>query len=115
MKIATYNCGIELLLNMIGGKWKTLIMYYLINKRKRFSELKSLLPGITSKMLTKQLRELERDGLIKREIYHQVPLKVEYSLTAKGMELEEILLQMCEVGTRYLDHEDSCQKAVQLV
>ncbi|RFT62943.1 transcriptional regulator [Bacillus clarus] len=100
---------------MIGGKWKILIMYYLITKRKRFSELKSILPGITSKMLTKQLRELERDGLITREIYHQVPLKVEYFLTAKGIELEVILLQMCEVGTRYLDHKNSFQKAVQFV
>ncbi|PEK51816.1 MarR family transcriptional regulator [Bacillus toyonensis] len=107
LKEVTYNCGLELLSDMITGKWKTLILFYLISEKKRFSALKSLLPGITSKMLTKQLRELEQSGLIERKIYQQVPMKVEYSLTSKGYELEAILFQMCEIGTNYL--EDICE------
>ncbi|OTX10853.1 hypothetical protein BK712_04620 [Bacillus thuringiensis serovar seoulensis] len=103
LKEVTYNCGLELLSHMITGKWKMLILFYLISEKKRFSELKSLLPGITSKMLTKQLRELEQSRLIERKIYQQVPMKVEYSLTSKGYELEAILFQMCEIGTNYLE------------
>lgn len=103
LKEVTYNCGLELLSDMITGKWKMLILFYLISEKKRFSELKSLLPGITSKMLTKQLRELEQNKLIERKIYQQVPMKVEYSLTSKGYQLEAILCQMCEIGTNYLE------------
>ncbi|WP_034671462.1 winged helix-turn-helix transcriptional regulator [Ectobacillus panaciterrae] len=111
----TYNCGIELLSNMITGKWKMLIMYYLIYEKKRFGELKGLLPGITSSMLTKQLRELEKDGLIDRKIYQEIPLKVEYSLTPKGYELKDILFQMCELGTRYLENDNHYRNVPQLV
>lgn len=94
-------CGIEALVDMIGGKWKTLILFHLIDGTKRFGELKKLMSGVTQRMLTNQLRELEADGLISREIYKEIPPKVEYSLTDLGLSLESILEQMCQWGTRY--------------
>lgn len=96
-------CGIEALVDIIGGKWKTLILFHLIDGTKRFGELKKLMPGITQRMLTNQLRELEADGLISREIYKEIPPKVEYSLTDLGLSLEGILEQMCQWGTKYQD------------
>ncbi|QQE80182.1 helix-turn-helix domain-containing protein [Alicyclobacillus sp. SO9] len=97
-------CGIEVLVDIIGGKWKTVILFHLIDGTKRFGELKKLMPGITQRMLTNQLRELESDGLIHREIYKEIPPKVEYSLTILGRSLEGILKQMCAWGEEYPAH-----------
>ena len=79
-----YFCPVEGTLDVIGGKWKPLIIWFLRKRVLRFSELQRALPGITDVMLSKQLRELEQDGIIKRKMYPQVPPKVEYSLTPLG-------------------------------
>jgi DNA-binding HxlR family transcriptional regulator len=100
----TFSCGIEALLDIISGKWKPLILFHLIDETKRFGELRKLMPGVTQKMLTNQLRELESDGLIRRKIHREVPPKVEYSLTEQGRSLEGMLSQMCQWGTHYMEH-----------
>ncbi|MDR3560027.1 MAG: helix-turn-helix domain-containing protein, partial [Negativicutes bacterium] len=82
-----YQCSMELTLDLIGGKWKALILWYLGENTLRFSELRRSLPRITQKMLTQQLRELEESGLVNRVIYTQIPPKVEYSLTESGKSL----------------------------
>ena len=92
------GCPMELALSMIGGKWKTLILWHLNGGTRRFGELQRLTPGVTSKMLIQQLRELEADGLITRKVYPQVPPKVEYSLTDLGRSLKPVLEAMCEWG-----------------
>ncbi|KAB7706704.1 HxlR family transcriptional regulator [Bacillus aerolatus] len=97
-----FNCEKELTLSIIGGKWKMLILWHLGKEgTKRFSELKSLMPGVTQKMLVNQLRELERDLIVHREIYPVVPPKVEYSLTKQGESLLPILEIMYEWGKNY--------------
>ena len=92
------GCPMELALTKIGGKWKTLILWHLNGGTRRFGELQRLTPGVTSKMLIQQLRELEADGLITRKVYPQVPPKVEYSLTDLGRSLKPVLEAMCEWG-----------------
>ncbi|MEQ8674128.1 MAG: helix-turn-helix domain-containing protein [Aggregatilineales bacterium] len=91
---ATSYCPIEYTLNVIGGKWKPLIIYFLLDNPKRISQLQRLIPDASRRMLTKHLRELEEDGIVYREIYPQIPPKVEYSLTGRGRSLEPILLSM---------------------
>ncbi|KAF3889385.1 MULTISPECIES: winged helix-turn-helix transcriptional regulator [Nostocales] len=93
-----YNCPVEVTLEVIGGKWKCVILWWLRRDAKRFGELKQLIPGITQKVLTGQLRELERDGLICREAYREVPPRVEYSLTSYGESLGPITELMCAWG-----------------
>jgi len=93
----------ELTLALIGGKWKALILWHLSDNILRYSELKKLLPNVTPKMLTQQLRELEDSGLVKRFIYTQIPPKVEYSLTQDGKSLLPILDTMCKWGQNYAD------------
>jgi DNA-binding HxlR family transcriptional regulator len=96
----------ELTLDLIGGKWKALILWNLGQDTLRFSELKKTLPKITQKMLTQQLRELETSGLVKRFIYRQVPPKVEYSLTPEGKSLIPILDTLCEWGQTYAENSE---------
>lgn len=97
-----FNCEKELTLNVIGGKWKMLILWHLGREgTKRFNELKRLIPGITQRMLVNQLRELESDFIVHREVYPVVPPKVEYSLTDKGESLMPILESMYEWGKEY--------------
>lgn len=96
-----YRCGVEVTLNLIGGKWKGLILWHLCQKTLRFSQLRRRIPGVTQKMLTQQLRELEKDELVHREIYAEVPPRVEYSLTEKGRTLEPLLKKMCRWGQDY--------------
>jgi DNA-binding HxlR family transcriptional regulator len=95
-----YDCYIALTLELIGGKWKTLVLWYLLDGKKRFGELRRLIPNCTQRMLTHQLRELERDGIVARKIYRQIPPKVEYSLTASGETLRPILELSCEWGKK---------------
>lgn len=92
------DCGVEILVKLIGGKWKSKIVYHLRDGTKRFNELWRRLDGITQRMLTRQLRELESDGLISRKIYLEVPPKVEYTLTDEGLKLLPMLEQMNEIG-----------------
>ncbi|RAP74210.1 winged helix-turn-helix transcriptional regulator [Paenibacillus montanisoli] len=106
-KEKVFNCEKELTLSIIGGKWKMIIMWYLgKGGTKRFSQLKALLPDITQRMLTTQLRELEEDGIVNRKVYPVVPPKVEYSLTARGESLIPILDLMYQWGKDYLEEFD---------
>ncbi|KAF1679230.1 transcriptional regulator HypR [Bacillus mexicanus] len=88
------GCPVEFTLDVIGGKWKGILFYHMIDGKKRFNEFRRICPSITQRMLTLQLRELEADGIVHREVYQQVPPKVEYSLTEFGRTLEPIVLQM---------------------
>jgi DNA-binding HxlR family transcriptional regulator len=90
--------------DVIGGKWKTLILYYLLETPRRFNELKRLLPDVSQRILTQQLRELEYDGIIHREIYKEIPPRVEYSLTDLGTSLKQIILLMLAWGEQYMEH-----------
>ena len=78
------DCPVKITTEIIGGKWKPLILFYLQDKTRRFSELQKLIPGATKKMLTQRLRELERDEIVSRKVFAQVPPRVEYALTRHG-------------------------------
>jgi len=106
--MSTYRCGVAITLNLIGGKWKGLILWHLCHKTLRFSQLRRRLEGVTQKMLTQQLRELERDGLVHREVYPEVPPRVEYSLTERGRTLQPVLTEMCSWGKAY-DTDESVE------
>lgn len=96
-----YKCPIDITLAVVGGKWKASILWHLSHDTLRFSNLQRLFSDTTRKMLTQQLRELESDGLVHREVYPQVPPKVEYSLTDKGRSIYPILELMCAWGREY--------------
>lgn len=93
------NCPMEATLDLIGGKWKGVILFRLSERTHRFNELGRLLCKVTPRTLTKQLRELERDGLVKRTVYPEVPPKVEYDLTDKGKTLTPVLKALKDWGT----------------
>ncbi len=92
------NCPIEAALDVIGGKWKGVILHRLQGQTRRFNELKRTIPRITQRMLTTQLRELEKDKLITRKVYAEVPPKVEYSLTQNGESLKPVLGELLKWG-----------------
>jgi DNA-binding HxlR family transcriptional regulator len=102
----TYDCAVgcpvEATLDLIDGKWKAVILYHLLGDTIRFNELGRRLSRITQRMLTRQLRELEAAGLIHREIYAEVPPRVEYSLTELGRSLEPVIRSLWTWGDRYL-------------
>ncbi len=99
---STYRCSVEVTLHLIGGKWKSLILFRLLEGGQlRFSELHKTIPGITQKMLTAQLRELEQSTLVNRKVYPVVPPHTEYSLTPLGMSLRPILEDMKRWGEEY--------------
>ena len=93
-----YNTPVELTLEVIGGKWKSVLVYHLLQGPLRFSELKRLVPDITEKMLTQQLRDLERVGVLTRTVFPEVPPRVEYRATAHGQTLQPVLEAMCAWG-----------------
>ncbi|WP_415767581.1 winged helix-turn-helix transcriptional regulator [Pseudomonas sp. ZB1P45] len=97
-EIEAFACPVAFTVDVIGGKWKSLILFHLMSGTKRFNELRRLIPDITQRMLTLQLRELEVDGIIHREIYREVPPKVEYSLTELGSSLAPLVSAMREWG-----------------
>jgi len=101
-RFETYDCSdgcpVEAALELIGGKCKGVTLYHLLDGVKRFNELQRAVGGVTQRMLTKQLRELEADGLVDRKVYPVVPPKVEYSLSAKGQTLKPILLSLRDWG-----------------
>ena len=101
MKAKDTNYPAELTLAMIGGRWKIPIIFHLLSGRKRFSELARAIKGVTQKMLTQQLREMERNGLVERKIYAQVPPKVEYAPTDLGASLHSVVEAMCEWGEQH--------------
>lgn len=94
-------CPVSTTLEIIGGKWKVLIIHHLAKDTRRFNELQRLLGSVTQRMLTLQLRELENDGIVHREVYAQVPPKVEYSLTHFGKTLIPVIESMYQWGTSY--------------
>lgn len=98
----TFHCPVEATIQLIGGKYKAVILWHLMNQTLRYSELHKRIPNATDKMLAQQLRELEKDGLINRVVYPVVPPKTEYSLTAFGQTLAPILNAMCDWGSDYL-------------
>ena len=96
-----FHCAMDVTMHFIGGKWKTVVLWYLRNDKKRFSELKTLMPQITEKMLSIQLKQLEEDGLIHRKVYtSKPPLKVEYSLTDFGKSLIPLLNEIANWGRK---------------
>lgn len=95
------ECSVRAALGVIGGKWKPVIARYLMLGTKRFGELRRCMPDVTQKMLTQQLRELERDRIVARKVYHEIPPKVEYSLTPYGETLRPVLEALCEWGKRH--------------
>jgi DNA-binding HxlR family transcriptional regulator len=98
-----YNWGIDAAIGVVGGKWKPLVLYALSDETLRFSQLLDRVkPKITQRILTKQLRELEEDGIITRKVYAQVPPKVEYTLTKTGKSLMPILDQLCIWGEKHM-------------
>lgn len=97
---------VQATLNVLGGKWKILILWHLKDEVKRFGELKRLMPEITEKMLIRQLRELEKDAIVYRHVYPDVPPKVEYSFTNYGRSLEPVLQVLCNWGEAHLNRAD---------
>lgn len=98
-----YNIGMEATLDIIGGKWKPLILCHLGHGELRNGELRRKIPSISQKVLTQQLRELEEDGIIQRKSYNEMPPKVVYSVTEEGKTLKEILVAMSDWGERRVD------------
>jgi DNA-binding HxlR family transcriptional regulator len=93
-----YHCAMDITMDYIGGKWRSVVLWYLLKGRKRFSELKAVIPDITEKMLSIQLKKLEKDGLIERTVFAEVPPRVEYNLTASGKTLTPLLNEIASWG-----------------
>lgn len=100
-----YKCPIEVTIDVIGGKWKALILWHLNKETLRFSEVQKIVPGISKKVLSEHLRVLEKHGFIERKVYPEVPPRVEYSITPKGEELGEIVGTMERWGRTFLEAE----------
>src|SRR5947208_908806 len=105
MKQRSIKCPAEITLDVIGGRWKIIILWQLFQGTKRFSELFKNMGGITQKMLTQQLREMEKDGVVHRKVFPQVPPKVEYSLTPLGKSLKPVVDSMCKWGVKHLEEQ----------
>jgi DNA-binding HxlR family transcriptional regulator len=103
VKTKSYHCPVEAAVDVFGGKWKPLILWWLQDRTWRFAELRRQIPGITEKMLTQQLRELEADGIVRRRVYATVPPKVEYSLTEYGLSLKRALRAICDWGRIHME------------
>jgi DNA-binding HxlR family transcriptional regulator len=105
-KAGRTGCAVEATLSVIGGVWKPVLVFHLLNGKLRFNALCRVTPSATARMITLQLRELEADGIIRRTVFPEVPPKVEYELTALGQSLEPVLLSMRDWGER-LQQSDS--------
>lgn len=101
-KKRAYTCGLDAAIDVMGGKWKGLILFALHEEPLRFGELRRAVPGISERMLILQLREMENSGLVHREAYHQVPPKVEYSLTEFGQSLNRAMMPLGEWGEEHM-------------
>ncbi|HEY1379850.1 MAG TPA: helix-turn-helix domain-containing protein [Gemmataceae bacterium] len=97
-----YHCPVEAALDVIGGKWKIVILCRLKQGTHRFGQLRRLIPGVSERMLTQHLRELERDGVVRRRVYAEVPPRVEYSLTPFGLTLRPVLGTLYRWGETHL-------------
>lgn len=100
-------CPLEAAMDVMGGKWKVTVLFRLMEGTRRFNELRRLLPNVTQRMLTTQLRDLESDGLVSRKVYAEVPPKVEYSLTPLGKTLEPILRELFHWGETFKEQVKS--------
>jgi DNA-binding HxlR family transcriptional regulator len=109
-RIAEYACGLEAALDVIGGRWKVLILWDLDSPR-RFGELKRIVSGISEKMLIQQLREMEADGVVNRKVFREVPPHVEYSLTRFGVSLRKALGPLCKWGTIHMERIGARRKS----
>lgn len=109
------TCPMKLVHKLISGKWKILILWYLCGGSLRFSDLKRKLPNVTQKMLTNQLRSLEDDGLIYRNVYPVFPPKVEYGLTDLGNSITPMLKEMYKFGIMYSNHHNSIENKEDLI
>ncbi|MCC3155845.1 helix-turn-helix transcriptional regulator [Hymenobacter sp. 15J16-1T3B] len=98
-------CPVRTTLNVLGGKWKLLVLSYLLDGPRRYGELKRLMPEITEKMLIQELRELELDAIVTRTVYQQVPPKVEYHLTEHGRRIQPLFTELIGWGQGYLQRE----------
>jgi DNA-binding HxlR family transcriptional regulator len=96
----TFYCALDVTMNFVGGKWKAIVLWYLRKGAKRFGEIKKLIPPITEKMLSLQLKELEKDGIVKRTIFAEVPPRVEYELTEEGKTLLPLIEEIAAWGRR---------------
>lgn len=108
----TFHCAMDVTMNFIGGKWKTVVIWYLRNKTMRFGELRKQIPDITEKMLSLQLKSLEEDGIVKREVFAEVPLRVEYSLTPFGKTLLPIVESIAKWGRHLGDTEGKLEEVI---
>jgi DNA-binding HxlR family transcriptional regulator len=102
MRHKTYSCGLEAALEVIGGKWKVLILWALRSQAQRFGELRRLVPGISEKMLIQHLKEMQADGIVTRKDFKEVPPHVEYALTPFGKSLHAALAPLCDWGTLHM-------------
>jgi DNA-binding HxlR family transcriptional regulator len=98
----SYDCGLGVALDVVGGKWKPIVLWHLSGGPRRFGELRRLVTGISEKMLIQELREMQADGIVAREDFREIPPRVEYSLTAFGESLREALRPLCEWGTEHM-------------
>lgn len=110
-----YHLAVEATLDVIGGKWKPIILCHLGGRTLRTSELCRRIPNASQRVITKQLRELERDNIVKRKVYNQVPPKVEYSLTDEGKSLRNILLAMSDWGESRVKKEQENGEDVEIL
>lgn len=106
---------VERALSVISGRWKAVILYHLLDRPRRLSELKRLIPNISQKVLIQQLRELEEHRLVHREVFRQVPPRVDYSATALGLSLEPVLLALCDWGQRHAAELDELDRIADCV
>ena len=107
---ATHNlaCPVRTTLNVLGGKWKLLILSYLLNEPRRYGELRRLIPEITEKMLIQELRDLETDGIVARTVHQVVPPRVDYSLTEQGQRVRSVFAELLGWGIQYLGRDTDC-------
>jgi DNA-binding HxlR family transcriptional regulator len=110
METKTYHCPVEATIEVIGGKWKPLILWWLNQKTYRFADLRRQIPGISEKMLIQHLRELEADGIVDRKVFSTVPPKVEYSLTDHGKSLKQALNAICDWGKKHIERTGAVYK-----
>src|ERR1700733_3514636 len=106
-KAGRTGCAVEATLSVIGGVWKPVLVFHLLNAKLRFNALCRVSPSATARMITLQLRELEADGIIRRTVFPEVPPKVEYELTALGQSLAPVLLSMRDWGERLKESEEA--------
>jgi DNA-binding HxlR family transcriptional regulator len=112
MRRESYGCGLEAALDVIGGKWKVLILWPLRARACRFGELRRLVPGISEKMLIRHLKEMDADGIVTRRDFKEVPPRVEYALTEFGESLWTALAPLCEWGTLHMKRIAACKETI---